>query len=134
MVNHLVIQGRLVDAPAFGDTTSGGRYANFRIAWSEKYKEKETRCFLDCKAFGGTAQFMEKYMNSRGQEILLEGKLTTDEWEKDGQKRSKNALVVSAVHFCGKKDNGNNGEQAQMASAEQAGGTPVNIDESELPF
>lgn len=126
MVNHTVYQGRLVDNPVFGDTNAGGRYANFRLAWSEKYKEKENKCFLDCKAFGPTAQFMEKFMNSKGQEILVEGKLNTEEWEKDGQKRSKIALVVSNVHFCGKKETGT---AEPMANA-----TPVDVSDGELPF
>lgn len=130
-VNHLVFQGRLVDVPTFGDTTAGIRYANFRLAWSEKYKEKETKCFLECKAFGGTAQFMEKYMNQKGQEILVEGKMTTDEWEKDGQKRSKNVLMVGGVHFCGKKQDSGTAETAS-ASAETGGFTAVETDE--LPF
>ena len=130
MLNHTVIQGRLVDAPAFGDTNAGGRYANFRLAWSEKYKEKENKLFLDCKAFGGTAQFMEKFMNQKGQEIAVEGKLNTEEWtNQDGQKRSKTALVVSAVHFCGnKKDNGT----AHDAPAQTGGYTEVDTDE--MPF
>jgi single-strand DNA-binding protein len=130
-VNHLVFQGRLVDVPTFGDTTAGIRYANFRLAWSEKYKEKETKCFLECKAFGGTAQFMEKYMNQKGQEILVEGKMTTDEWEKDGQKRSKNVLMVGGVHFCGKKQDSWTAETAS-APAETGGFTAVETDE--LPF
>ena len=130
MLNHLVLQGRLVDAPAFGDTKSGTRYANFRLAWSEKYKDTESKCFLDCKAFGGTAQFMEKYMNQKGQEILVEGKLTTDEWEKDGQKRSKNALVISSVHFCGKRQDGS---AETPAPAQDPSGATV-VDTDELPF
>ena len=130
-VNHLVFQGRLVDVPTFGDTTAEIRYANFRLAWSEKYKEKETKCFLECKAFGGTAQFMEKYMNQKGQEILVEGKMTTDEWEKDGQKRSKNVLMVGGVHFCGKKQDSGTAETAS-APAETGGFTAVETDE--LPF
>lgn len=135
-VNHLVFQGRLVDVPAFGDTTAGIRYANFRLAWSEKYKERETKCFLDCKAFGGTAQFMDKYMNQKGQEIIVEGKMTTDEWEKDGQKRSKNALVVERAHFCGKKQEvGNSSDQGQASAPAEAGGfTAVEIDSDHLPF
>ena len=131
-VNHLVLQGRLVDVPTFGDTSSGSRYANFRLAWSEKYKEKETKCFLDCKAFAGTAQHMEKYMNQKGQEIIVEGKMTTDEWEKDGQKRSKNALIVSSVHFCGKKQDGGTAETAPASTAQDGGFTAVETDE--LPF
>lgn len=131
-VNHLVFQGRLVDVPTFGDTTAGIRYANFRLAWSEKYKEKETKCFLECKAFGGTAQFMDKYMNQRGQEILVEGKMTTDEWEKDGQKRSKNALVVERAHFCGKKQEGGTVESSAASAQDNSGFTPVDTDQ--LPF
>ena len=115
--------------PQFGDTSSGTRYANFRLAWSEKYKEKETKCFLECRAFGGTAQFMEKYMNQKGQEIITEGKLTTEEWEKDGQKRSKIVLMVASVHFCGSKKDG---ETASAPADPPVNMTPVETDE--LPF
>ena len=127
MLNHTTIQGRLVEAPTFGDTNSGVKYANFRLAWSEKYKEKETKCFLDCKAFGGTASFMEKFMKDKGQEIIAEGKLNTEEWtNNDGQKRSKLALMVSGVHFCGSKGGG------QAESGTQGGFTQVETDQ--LPF
>lgn len=130
MLNHAVIQGRLVDTPAFGDTNAGGRYANFRLAWSEKYKEKENKLFLDCKAFGGTAQFMEKFMNQNGQEIVVEGKLNTEEWtNQDGQKRSKTALVVSAVHFCGSRKEG----VAEQDSSAQAGGFTA-VETDDMPF
>lgn len=131
-LNHLAYQGRFVEDPKFGDTNSGTRYANFRLAWSEKYKEQETKCFLECKAFGGTAKFMEKYMNKKGQEILVEGKLTTAEWQTDdGQKRSKIVLVVQSVHFCGKKADGETGS-APTPATEQGGFTAVETDE--LPF
>ena len=38
----------------------------------ERYKEKETKLFLDCKAFNGTAQFIGKYF-TKGSEIVVEG-------------------------------------------------------------
>ena len=100
-VNHLVYQGRFVDDPRFGQTNNGTDFANFRLAWSEKYKDRENKCFLECKAFGGVAQFMNKYMNKKGQEILVEGKLNTDEWGEGDQKKSKIVLVVDTAHFCG---------------------------------
>lgn len=129
MVNHLVMQGRLVEDPTIGQTNSGTDYANFRIAWSEKYKEKETRCFIECKAFNGTAKFIGQYFK-KGQEIIVEGKLNTEEWEKDGQKRSKIALIVSNVHFSGSKKDGGTAEAAP--AQESAGYTPV--DSEQLPF
>ena len=135
-VNSTVFQGRLVAEPTFGQTTSTGTdFANFRLAWSKKYKDKETKCFLECKTFGTTAQFMQKYMNQKGQEIIAEGELNTDEWEKDGQKRSKTVLSVERVHFAGSKQ-GRTAEstadvQPSMAPA-QGGFTAVETDS--LPF
>ena len=127
MVNHLVFQGRLVADPTFGTTNGGMDYVNFRLAWSEKYKEKENKCFLECKAFGATAKFVSAYFK-KGQEMVSEGKLNTDEWTTDdGQKRSKIVLMVSGVHFCGKKQ-----ENGEAASAEPSGYTPVETES--LPF
>ena len=122
MINHLDLQGRMVADPEIRQTDSGSSVANFRVAWSEKYKERENKLFLECKAFGAQADFLGKYFK-KGQEICVEGKLNTEEWEKDGQKRSKVVLVVNNVHFCGKKEEGNS-VQPNM--------TPVETDE--LPF
>jgi len=124
MVNHLVMQGRMVADPELRDTNSGVKVANFRIAWSEKYKEKENKCFLECKAFGPQAEFLQKFFR-RGQEIAVEGKLNTEEWEnQQGEKRSKIVLVISNLHFCGKKD----------GSSESGQSTPVQVNTDELPF
>ena len=134
-LNHLSFQGRFVADPTTGTTTGGTEYANFRLAWSEKYKEKETKCFLECKAFSGTAAFIKKYF-SKGQEIIAEGKLTTEEWtNQEGQNRSKMVLMVSGVHFCGKKGDGETGVTPAAPAApvaEQGGFTAVESDE--LPF
>ena len=125
MLNHLSMQGRMVADPEVKNTNSGSQVVNFRIAWSEKYKDRENKCFLECKAFGTQAEFLGKYFR-KGQEILVEGKLNTEEWEtQDGQKRSKIVLLVSNLHFCGKKDGGTGEVQQNM--------TPV-VDPDVLPF
>lgn len=129
MVNHLVFQGRMVAEPELKATNSGVNVVNFRAAWSEKYKDKENKCFLECKAFGTQAEFIAKYFR-KGQEIALEGKLNTEEWEtQDGQKRSKIVLMVNNCHFCGSKSD-NGGTQAAEV---QPNLTPVEV-EGELPF
>lgn len=127
MINHLSLQGRLVADPEIRDANSGVKVANFRVAWSEKFKDRENKCFLECKAFSGLAEHIGRYF-TKGQEIVVEGKLHTDEWEKDGQKRSKIVLLVSTVHFCGsKKDNGGGSNDVPVNM------TPVEVGE-ELPF
>ena len=107
MLNHYSLQGRMVNDPELKQTNSGVQVVNFRAAWSEKYKEKENKLFIECKAFGAQAEFIGKYFR-KGQEICLEGKLNTEEWETDGQKRSKIVLMVQNAHFCGKREESNN--------------------------
>ena len=132
-VNHTVLQGHMVADPELKDTNNGTKVVNFRVAWSEKYKERETKCFLECKAFSGTAEFVCNYFR-KGQELTVEGKLTTEEWTtQDGQKRSKIVLVADRVHFCGKKQDG-----AETGGSEPAQEAPVAaavpVDTDELPF
>ena len=117
----------MVADPEMKQTNSGSSVVNFRVAWSEKYKERENKLFIECKAFGAQADFIGKYF-TKGQEIGLEGKLNTEEWETDGQKRSRIVLMIERVHFVGKKEN--NAAPAQNA---QPNLTQVELDEG-LPF
>ena len=125
MLNHMTLQGRLTADPEFSTTNGGLPCANFRIAWSEKYKDRENKCFLPCKAFSGTAEFIQKFMNKKGHELIVEGKLTTEEWESDGQKRSKIVLLVSNAHFSGRR-------QEESSDTAPAAGTQA--DTEGLPF
>ena len=127
MINSMVLQGRMVADPELKDTNSGTKVVNFRVAWSEKFKERENRLFLECKAFSGLAEHICKYF-VKGQEIAVEGKLNTEEWKsQDGQNRSKVVLMVSGAHFCGKKQEG-----STAPAQDPSGGTAVETDE--LPF
>lgn len=110
MINKMILQGRLTADPEIKQTQSGVSCASFTVAWSEKYKEIETKCFQRCKAWRGTADFLGKYF-AKGQEIIVCGKMVTEEWEKDGQKRSQQVLVVDEVHFSGKRQDAPQGSQ-----------------------
>ena len=135
MLNKTVLQGRLVADPTFGQTNSGTPYANFRIAWSEKIGEKENKLFMECKAFNSQADFMQKYINKKGNELIVVGKLTTDEWTgQDGQKRSKIALLVAETHFCGKRQDGVVQTQEQTAEPAAQNGGFTAVETEELPF
>lgn len=127
MINSVVIQGRLARDPEIKTTQSGVAVANFTVCWSDRYKETETKLFIFCRAWRGTAEFIEKYFK-KGQEIAVEGRLITEEWEKDGEKKSRVVLDVRGVHFCGKR------EDSQGAAAEPAGSQPVQADDEPLPF
>lgn len=73
MVNHLILQGRLTADPELRTTQSGTSVCSFRVAWSEKYKDTETKLFLGCTAWRGTGELVSKYF-SKGKEILFKRK------------------------------------------------------------
>lgn len=126
MINHMILQGRMVADPELKETNGGTKVVNFRVAWSEKYKDRENKLFLECKTFGAQAEFICRYFK-KGQNINVEGRLETEEWEnQEGQKRSKIVLMLEKPHFAGNKESsGGNDVQPNM--------TPVNVD-GELPF
>lgn len=104
MLNKMIIHGRLTADPELS-TKGDTKYCNFRVAWSKKYKEKEKKLFLSCVTFGYTAEFVSKYFQ-KGQQILLEGELITNSYEKDGETKSTINMEVKEVHFCGDKKDG----------------------------
>lgn len=131
MVNRIILQGRLVKDIELKEV-GGFQMTEFTVAWSEKYKEAETKCFLRCKAWRSTAEFISKYF-SKGQELIVEGRMVTEEWEKDGQKQSRSICNVEKVDFCGSK--ASNADNNPPASKADDGfmNIPDGIDE-ELPF
>lgn len=130
MINSVNYQGRLVRDIELKYTDSQVAYTEFTIAWSEKYKEVETKCFLRCKAWRQSAEFISKYF-AKGQEIAINGHLVTEEWEKEGEKQSRTICMVDKVHFCGNK--ANNSDSNSQNSNTNFVNVPEGMEE-ELPF
>lgn len=103
MINHLILQGRLTRDPDLRQTTGGVSVCSFTVAWSEKYKDRETKLFMPCTAWRATGEMISRNF-SKGREIIVEGGLSTREWtDNEGGKRSVIELAVDRVHFCGPK-------------------------------
>ena len=132
MVNKIILQGRLVrDIELKRVGADNIATTEFTVAWSEKYKEKETKCFLRCKAWRNTAEFLEKYF-SKGQELVIVGQLVTEEWETDGEKKSRTICNVESVSCCGSK--GNNGNSKKPETDADGFMSIPDVIEEELPF
>ena len=132
--NKVMLMGNLtrdVETRTAGNTTVG----NFGIALNRKYKTKdgeqrEETTFVDCTAWGRTAEVMAQYIG-KGDPVFIEGRLKLDEWEdkNSGQKRSKIEVVVESFQFVG----GASGNQGQSRpSGHEPGGTT--IDTNDIPF
>lgn len=137
MVNSMILQGRLTADIELNYTQSDVAYAEFTVAWSEKYKDTETKCFLRCKAWRNTAEFLNRYFH-KGQEIIIVGRMVTEQWETDGERKSRTVCQVDKVNFCGSKmDNGQSGENRKPSINDAGRDGFMNIPEGadeELPF
>ena len=130
MINKVILQGRLVRDIELKDI-GGFNMTEFTVAWSEKYKDTEKKCFLRCKAWRSTAEFLSKFF-VKGQELIIEGQMVTEEWEKDGEKQSRTLCNVEKVNFCGSKGDMNK-ESAPKTSPNDFITVPDGEDE-QLPF
>jgi len=113
MFNHVVLQGNLVRDVEFADVKGDCEIVNFTVASSRKYKNKEDVTFMDCTAFGQTAENIGKFF-SKGSPIGVEGRLSQNNWEdRDGNKRSKIFITVESFHFTGSTDSGNSRDNSR---------------------
>jgi single-strand DNA-binding protein len=126
MVNHMILQGRLVADPELKTTQSGVSLCSFRVAWSEKRKssdgsETETKLFMNCTAWRGLGEMVSKHF-AKGKEIIVEGRLQSRNYtDKNGQERTSIDMNVTDVSFCGPKDGNASGGSYRPSAA------PVNV-------
>lgn len=103
-MNSLILKGRLTADPELKNTSNATEYCDFTVAvdrYAGKDKDKETD-FVPCRAWRHTAVFVDEYFK-KGQEILIDGELRIDRYEKDGEKRTYSFCQVNRAEFCGSK-------------------------------
>ena len=133
-VNKITLLGRLGKDPEIKYTPSGVAVADFSIATSEFWKDKNTGAkqekthWHNCTAFARTAEVLGEYVK-KGDQIYIEGSLDQQSWDdKDsGQKRYKTVVKVSNIQLLG----GKQGEQGKQQAPTQAGGGDFSDD---IPF
>lgn len=100
--NSVQVMGHIVRDLELKHTNSEKAVVSFTVAIND-FKDKVT--FVDVTAWEKTAEACAKYL-SKGKPVFVEGRLETQSWEKDGEKRSKLAVVAKSVQFLGKKEGG----------------------------
>ena len=142
--NKVILAGNLTRDPQLSFTPAQMPVVDFGMAinrnWTGKDGEKrEETCFVDCRAFGKTAETINQYM-SKGKPILLEGRLQFSAWEKDGVKHSKLRVTVDNFQFVGGRDENQAPAPQQQAPATQPAPQPQSElaphdgDPNDIPF
>ena len=102
-MNIVILNGRLVRDPELKFGQSGKAYSRFSIAVDRSFqssadKNSQTVDFINCVAFGKTAEFIGEYFR-KGRKILLNGKLQMSQYESEGKKVTTYVVVVDSVEF-----------------------------------
>lgn len=145
-VNKVIIVGNLGKDPEVRHLESGVAVANFPVATSETYKDRnsgerrEQTEWHNVVLWRGLAEVAEKYLH-KGDMVYIEGKLRTRSWEKDGVTRYTTEIVGDNMTMLGSRSNSDTSSQPREASAEksyQPESTPEKMtqqdDEDDLPF
>ena len=107
--------GRLARDPEAQTTATGKLKCRMTIAVDRpKAKDGTQKAdFIGLVAWEKTAEFAEKYL-TKGQRILIEGRIQTGSYEKDGEKRYTTDVNVDRIEFAdGKRDNTNGTKDAE---------------------
>lgn len=98
-LNKVELIGRLGQTPKLTYLPSGTPVAEFSLATSETFKDKEGQKqenteWHNIKIFGKPAEFFAKHL-SKGRLVFICGTLRTRRWEsEDGQKHNKTEVVL----------------------------------------
>ena len=102
--NKVLLLGNLTRDPQLSYTPNQTAVVDFGVATNRRWtgqdgSQREETCFVDCRAFGRTAENINKFF-SKGKPIFLEGRLTYDAWTaQDGSKKSKLRVTVENFQF-----------------------------------
>jgi single-strand DNA-binding protein len=140
MQNVICITGRVARDPELRRTGSGKAVTSFSVACERDFADKQTGKkevdFIDCVAWGGTAETIEKYF-SKGRMINLTGRLQNRDWtDKNGQKRRAAEILVGSVYFCDSNKNGaqSHGEPDMAYPAQTNDYAMLEDADMQLPF
>lgn len=135
MINKVILIGRLGADPEIRYTPSGAEVANFRIAtteiWTNKNGEKEERTeWHRIVAWRNLAKICGEYL-SKGRLVYIEGRIRTRSWEdKDGNKRTVTEIEATDMKMLGTPA----GEVRKAKEPVSAEEIPPAKDEEDIPF
>lgn len=113
--NKVFLMGNLTRDVEVRQLPSGGSVANIGLAVNRRFKTqdgqaREETTFVDCEAWGRTAEVMAQYL-AKGRPVFIEGRLRLDTWQdKDGGNRSKLKVVVEEFQFLDSRQGAGDGE------------------------
>lgn len=135
---------RLIDAPELTFANSGTPILKVRLAANSSRKNQQTgewedadQVFLNGVVFGPRAEAGAEANLSKGQEVLVTGRLKTSQWENaEGEKRSAPELIIDSFGPTVRpsRREGGNGHQQRGGYGQQSGGFSSGQQQGDNPW
>jgi len=139
-INKVILIGRLGSDPEVRYTPSGVAVANFNIATSEEWKDKESGEKKErtewhrIVAWRRLGEICGEYL-SKGKQVYIEGRLQTRDWEdRDGNKRYTTEIVASDVQFLGPRDSSESARPRSTSTTDYQGVPAQGPADDDIPF
>ena len=139
-INKVILIGRLGSDPEVRYTPSGVAVANFNIATSEEWKDKDTGEKRErtewhrIVVWRRLGEICGEYL-SKGRQVYVEVRLQTRDWEdRDGNKRYTTEIVANDVQFLGSRDSSDSGRHRSTGTTDFQGGPPLGPEDDDIPF
>ena len=144
-MNKVILIGRLGKDPESKTTNSGMVITNFSIATDDRKKVGDTwekiTDWHNIVTFGKTAEIAAKYL-SKGSQCAIDGKIKTESYEKNGEKRWATKIIAEKIELLG------GGSENQKSYAKEEAKNPftsynnmqkieekqISFDDDDIPF
>lgn len=136
-VNKIILVGRLGKDPEIRYTPSGAAVANFVVATSEEWKDRETGEKQErtewhrVVAWRRLGEICGEYLH-KGSQVYIEGRLQTRSWEdRDGNKRYTTEVVAQTMQML---DSARREGRGNRVDDRYPAEEPIDIPEDDIPF
>ena len=136
-VNKVILVGNLGKDPEVRYLDSGVAVANFSLATTENYKNKQGEKVSQTEwhnivLWRGLAEVAEKWLK-KGSSVYIEGKIRTNKWEdKEGNTRYNTEILADNMTMLGNRINADVSDKNDIKTASEI--KNVNDENDDLPF
>lgn len=138
-INKVILVGNLGKDPEVRHLENGASVANFPLATTESYKDKngnrqEQTEWHNIVLWRGLAQVAEQYLK-KGSQVYIEGKIRSRSWQdKEGNTRYTTEIVGDNMTMLGGRSDNNASKTAESSRTSPVENNNEDDSKDDLPF
>ncbi|MBR9860921.1 single-stranded DNA-binding protein [bacterium] len=134
MVNKVILVGHLGKDPEVKYLDQNRAVANVTMATNERYTDRngnkvEQTEWHNLEMWDGLAKVAEQYLK-KGALVYIEGKIKTEEWEKEGVKQRTTRIRVNTMNMLDRASDGNSSNRPASNQQQNTGNEAASNEEA----